>query len=111
MAIDFDKEESRQAYLNTKLDDLLEGINESYGKALLDELLQRLEHTIADFNEEVASLLEQLKSNAELKDKLLEEIKSEEERGEEVKTEGEKESLPEENEMSEWEKRVEKLGK
>ena len=50
MSIDFGKKEAREGYLQTKLDDLLDGINASYGQSLLDELMARLEATIDDFN-------------------------------------------------------------
>ena len=46
MSIDFGKKEAREGYLQAKLDDLLDGINSSYGQALLDELMSRLEATI-----------------------------------------------------------------
>ena len=36
MSIDFSKKEQREGYLQNKLDDLLDGINESYGQSLLD---------------------------------------------------------------------------
>ena len=50
MSIDFGKKEAREGYLQTKLDDLLDGINASYGQSLLDELISRLDATIDDFN-------------------------------------------------------------
>ena len=43
-----------------KLDDLLDGINDSYGKLLLDELIMRLELTVKDFNAEIKVLLDQI---------------------------------------------------
>ena len=52
MGIDFSKKEEREGYLQSKLDDLLDGINASYGQALLDELMLRLESTVDDFNTE-----------------------------------------------------------
>ena len=52
MAMNFEEQEGRQDYLNNKLDDLLEGINASYGQSLLNELVRRLNRTIEDFNEE-----------------------------------------------------------
>ena len=36
MSIDLDTTEGRKKYLSDKLDDLLDGINDSYGKLLLD---------------------------------------------------------------------------
>ncbi|MEE8336391.1 MAG: hypothetical protein V3S48_08155, partial [Candidatus Neomarinimicrobiota bacterium] len=61
MSIEFDKKKGREEYLQVKLDDLLDGINESYGQSLLNELMARLESTIHDFNAEVEGLLNALK--------------------------------------------------
>ena len=60
MAIDLDSSEGRKEYLSEKLDDLLGGINDSYGVILMQELLDRLELTIKDFNDEVKDLCDQL---------------------------------------------------
>jgi len=57
MSIDFDNKDSRQNYLNEKLDNLLSGINNTYGQALLDELVTRLQRTLDDFNEEVQEIV------------------------------------------------------
>ena len=46
MGIDFENKENRLDYLSSKLDDLLDSINSSYGKTLLDELVTRLHRTI-----------------------------------------------------------------
>ena len=48
MNIEFNNQDSRLGYLNDKLDDLLDGINASYGQVLFDELVVRLERTISD---------------------------------------------------------------
>ena len=45
MSIDFSKKEDREGYLQAKLDDLLDGINASYGQSLLDELMVCLLYT------------------------------------------------------------------
>lgn len=113
MVIDFDKPEGRLNYLQSKLDDLLEGINESYGVVLLDELISRLETTIVDFNAEVVRLMSQLKANQSRKIKLLEDLKSAEDRepGEGAEP-GEPETTPQEappREISAWEQRLEEL--
>ena len=110
MSIDFSKKEQREGYLQNKLDDLLDGINASYGQSLLDELMIRLEATIDDFNKEVDDLMDSLKKSSDEKEKLLQQIKS----GEMKKTvepsssddinEG---SSTEKTELSEWEKRLE----
>ena len=110
MSIDFSKKEQREGYLQNKLDDLLDGINASYGQSLLDELMIRLEATIDDFNKEVDDLMDSLKKSSDEKEKLLQQIKS----GEMEKTvessssddinEG---STTVKTELSEWEKRLE----
>ena len=56
MSIDFTTKEGRKKYLTEKLDDLIEGINESYGSKLVEELLDRLEFTIEDFNNQMTDL-------------------------------------------------------
>ena len=43
MSIDLDSTEGRKQYLSEKLDDLLEGINDSYGTILEEERQQLLE--------------------------------------------------------------------
>ena len=65
MSIEFNNQDSRLGYLNEKLDDLLEGINSSYGEKLFNELVLRLERTINDFNEEISELTEAVKGNSE----------------------------------------------
>jgi len=113
MDIDFSKKEEREGYLQTKLDDLLEGINASYGQSLLDELMLRLEATIDDFNKEVDELMGSLKKSSEEKEKLIQQIKS----GEAIKVDSiseisqtdpkEKENEEESRALSEWEKKLE----
>lgn len=109
MSIDFGKKEAREGYLQTKLDDLLDGINASYGQSLLDELMSRLEATIDDFNKEVDTLMDSLKKSSEEKEKLIQQIKA----GKTPKADAEREStedkpeIEEDRELSEWEKRLE----
>ena len=109
MSIDFSKKEQREGYLQNKLDDLLDGINASYGQSLLDELMIRLEATIDDFNKEVDDLMDSLKKSSDEKEKLLQQIKSGEiEDTKEEKTESaDDEAQSDKQELSEWEKRLE----
>ena len=72
MAIDLDTSEGRKEYLTEKLDDLLGGINDSYGIILMKELLDRLELTIKDFNDEVKVLCSQLVKKQEERQHLME---------------------------------------
>ncbi len=115
MSINFENKEARTEYLNQKLDNLLSGINSTYGQALLDELIVRLTRTISDFNEEVEKIMGNLKDNSEKKSKIIHELME----GKEVKGSDNKSDSDNENhdnvdkqeddapEMSEWEKRLE----
>ena len=109
MDIDFSKKENREGYLQTKLDDLLDGINSSYGQSLLDELMARLEITIEDFNKEVDDLMGSLKKSSEEKEKLMQQIKDGELPSiDKASMEDSLTDTSENNEdLSEWEKRLE----
>jgi len=63
LSIDLDSTEGRKQYLSEKLDDLLEGINDSYGTILMEELLSRLGQLVKK-EQERQQLLEMLKSTA-----------------------------------------------
>ena len=110
MSIDFSKKEDREGYLQAKLDDLLDGINASYGQSLLDELMVRLETTIDDFNKEVDDLMDSLKKSSDEKEKLMQQIKA----GESEKSAKANQASvvaddtsDEDRDLSEWEKRLE----
>ena len=109
MSIDFSKKEQREGYLQNKLDDLLDGINASYGQSLLDELMIRLEATIDDFNKEVDDLMDSLKKSSDEKEKLLQQIKSGEieDPKDDISQPTDSESSEDKQELSEWEKRLE----
>ena len=76
MSIDLDSTEGRKQYLSEKLDDLLEGINDSYGTLLMEELLARLELTVKDFNDEMKVLCDQLVTKEKERQQLLEMLKT-----------------------------------
>tara|TARA_Y100001960_G_C14110186_1_gene557088 strand:- start:149 stop:490 length:342 start_codon:yes stop_codon:yes gene_type:complete len=111
MSIDFNNKDGRQNYLNEKLDNLLSGINQSYGQVLLDELVTRLQRTLADFNEEVQEIMGDLKDSSERRNQIIHELME----GKEVAqgAEGDSgsdivdDSGPDTSEMSEWERRLE----
>ncbi len=50
----------RLRYINNRLDDIMVNIGGTYGKRLTDELMQRLEKTIKDFNDDVEQMLDKL---------------------------------------------------
>ena len=95
--------------MQAKLDDLLDGINASYGQSLLDELMVRLETTIDDFNKEVDDLMDVLKKSSDEKEALMQKIKSGDLQGSaQPPSETDASDSPsEEKVLSEWEKRLE----
>ena len=76
MSIDLESTEGRKQYLSEKLDDLLEGINDSYGTLLMEELLARLELTVKDFNDEMKVLCDQLVTKEKERQQLMEMLKT-----------------------------------
>ena len=76
MGMDLESKEGRKKYLSDKLDDLLDGINESNGTVLMQELLSWLELTIMDFNNEMQSLCKDLVKKQEERLHLLEMLQS-----------------------------------
>ena len=76
MSIDLDSTEGRKKYLSEKLDDLLEGINDSYGTLLMEELLLRLELTVKDFNDEMKKLCDKLVKKEKERQQILEMLKA-----------------------------------
>ena len=108
MAVDLQNADARKSYLSEKLDDLMDGINDSYGTVLMDELISQLERTVSKFNEEVQTLMRQLKDNSDRRDGLLEKIKTgvvEEAAHDTPKP------ISDKKEMSAWELKLEKMEK
>ena len=111
MGIEFNNQDSRLGYLNDKLDDLLDGINASYGEELFNELVERLQRTIDDFNEEIANLTEEVKGNSEKRAEIIHTLMEGQEMSQSpapANDAGENNNLDSEI-MSEWEKRLEGL--
>ncbi len=107
MGIDFESQDGRTNYLNEKLDNLLSGINDSYGQALLDELVTRLERTITDFNEEVEGIMGDLKVSSERRNQILHDLMEGKEMPSGNGSGGTDESDDDTSGMSEWERRLE----
>ena len=108
MGVDLQNADARKSYLSDKLDDLMDGINDSYGTVLMDELISRLERTVSEFNKEVQTLTGQLKVNSDRRDELLEKIRS----GvmEDV-TDTSSEPVSDKKEISAWERKLEEMEK
>jgi len=98
---------SNNVIISEKLNSLMQDIHGQYGTLLTNELIARLKETIADFNDEVDALMNELKENAALKEKLMADIKLG--KAEETSVEPNADSADEIKDVSEWEKRLEKL--
>ena len=111
MSIDFESKDGRNNYLIEKLDDLLGGINASYGQVLLDELVTRLQRTLNDFNEEVEGIMGELKDSSERRSQIIHDLMEGKELSQQDSSTGEEEPKVDigvdTSEMSEWEKRLE----
>ena len=75
MAIDLSTPEGRSSYLNDKLSDLINGVDSTYGNIIFDELLKRIDSTIKDFNIEMESVFDELKTNEKKRQSLLTKLK------------------------------------
>jgi len=108
MSIEFESQDGRVNYLNEKLDNLLTGINESYGQDLLNELVIRLQRTILDFNEEIESIMGELKLSSNRRNQIIHELMVENEPVTQKNNNEENDDTESDSpEMSEWEKRLE----
>ena len=112
MSIEFNNQDSRLGYLNDKLDNLLEGINASYGEELFNELVSRLDRTINDFNEEISLLTEEVKGNSEKRAEIIHTLMEGQDAGNGAATSDNNDDAGTDMDsemMSEWEKRLEGL--
>jgi gas vesicle protein len=100
----------QKKYLMDQFGDLMEQVGDGFGGPLQEELISRLQQTIADFHEEVNEMLSKLKENSEKRHERLKEIWDNPDQDvQESESEPEKEASPdvEPKEMSEWEKKLE----
>ena len=110
MSMNFESQEGRSSYLNEKLDNLLTGINASYGQALLDELVTRLMRTINDFNQEVEDIMGDLKESSDRRSQIIHDLMEGNEITNSNDDSSDKNSGDENSgEMSAWEKKLEGL--
>ncbi len=100
----------QKQYLIEKFGSLIKQIGDGYGAPLQEELIRRLEKTIADFHDEVTNLIEEMRTRSQERYEKLRSIWEHEisdeapsDSGEPVETE-EEEQPPE---MSDWERRLE----
>lgn len=75
MGIDLKSNEGQDKFIQDNMSDLIEGVNESYGPVLVEELITRLRKTIEEFNNEITSAFNELKSREDERQKMYDMIK------------------------------------
>ena len=103
----------QKKYLMDQFGNLMEKVGDGFGGPLQEELIKRLEQTIADFHEEVSEMMASLKENAEKRHEKLKEIWNNPDASLEVVDNQvpQTENAEPQGEMSEWERRLEEAGK
>ena len=105
----------QKQYLMDQFGNLMEQVGDGFGGPLQEDLIKRLEQTIADFHEEVNEMLSKLKENSEQRHAKLKEIwnnpESQKESGTEDPKADDRMAEPESEDMSEWEKKIEAQSK
>ena len=96
------KVDSQKQYLIEQFGNLIEKVGEGYGGPLQEELIRRMEQTIADFDEEVSEMLESLKENSVKRHEKLKEIWENPQGSPEGSSDN-----PDLDDASDWEKRIE----
>ena len=99
----------QQQYLMDQFGGLMDQVGDGFGGPLQEELIRRLEQTIADFHEEVNEMLGNLKDNSEKRHERLKEIWNNPDAAVDDVPDEADDGPGDENEMSEYEKRIEGL--
>ena len=100
------KVDPQKQYLIEQFGNLMEKVGEGYGGPLQEELIRRMEQTIADFDEEVTEMLENLRDNSEKRHEKLKQIWENPEELNPENSNGDGVSGVSED-SSDWEKRLE----
>lgn len=117
MSTEINTKDQIAAMLSAKLNEFLDGVSDSYGKVILDELVTRLEYTITDFKDEVGEIMEQMLENAANKKEILSNLIARESSASlgddvDISSDSPQQSagIDDSRDMSEWEKKLENLG-
>ena len=97
-------EELQKSYLLENFETIIEQIGEGYGAPLQEELIRRLEKTVAEFHKDVSDLVTQLKEQSEKRQNTLKQMLSSDDQ--KLADAGDS---PEESEMSDYERRLENM--
>ena len=104
MGVDLKSNEGQDKFIQDNMSDLVEGVNESYGPVLLEELINRLRKTIEEFNNEMTSAFNALKSREDERQKMYSMIKE----GAIMKNEDDKTSK-DSSDLSDWEIKINEI--
>ena len=104
MGIDLKSNDGQDKFIQDNMSDLVEGVNESYGPVLVEELISRLRKTIEDFNNEITSAFDQLKTREDERQKMYDMIK--EGNASAVQSEDDKENP---SDLSDWEVKINEI--
>ena len=75
MSLDLKSKEDKNKFIEENMSKLIEGVNDSYGPILVEELMGRLRKTIDEFNEEIIIAFDELKSKESSRQKMYKMIK------------------------------------
>jgi hypothetical protein len=101
------KVDPQKQYLIEQFGNLMEKVGEGYGGPLQEELIRRMEQTIADFDEEVSEMLEHLRDNSVKRHEKLKEIWENPEQGSGQGDNDVPDGPGASEDASDWEKRLE----
>jgi len=107
----------QKKYLMDQFGSLMDQVGDGFGGPLQEELIRRLEQTIADFHQEVNEMLTNLKESSEKRHERLKEIWENPDAHDndnklsdsDIETEDSNDDKGETAELSDWEKRLEAL--
>ena len=103
------KVDPQKQYLIEQFGNLMEKVGEGYGGPLQEELIRRMEQTIADFDEEVSEMLEHLRDNSVKRHEKLKEIWENPEQGAGQDDNDVPDGPGASEDASDWEKRLESI--
>ena len=102
-------EEIQKSYLLENFETIIEQIGEGYGAPLQEELIRRMEKTVAEFHEDVSDLVVQLKDQSEKRQNTLKQMLNSDDQEIVDEIADEVDDIPEEREMSDYERRLENM--
>ena len=102
-------EEIQKSYLLENFEAIIEQIGEGYGAPLQEELIRRMEKTVAEFHEDVSDLVVQLKDQSEKRQNTLKQMLNSDDQEIVDKIVDEVVDIPGEREMSDYERRLENM--